>query len=1552
MNNLKKRALFGLCLVTIVLALGFISLYSNESTVLSSITDKDGKNNTLVLTGNIHPDTLSQYFIEKGIYQDAKDAKCISEWIIPKIGKGENLPNLGALNKEQYRMPADSLFGRPIEEVAGEKTLLAVENSRERLGLSPTVIRLYDEIQKAHSKSVQPVFFVEDSTSCRFAIDKALGDTVFTKVSIQVLQPNKKVDTLNIRSDGFKYKYLCHIPYVGTRIAEKILKSMKQSPKNKEGVANVLIRVKDHTNDKSGIDMGYLLSDSTGLATVFLRSDGYYSFLPIREGYEYGSSKGTRHGALGNEDVYYDFNQKKHTIKPIDTQTYNWIKEDNLLSVRSPEEYKNAMLLYPSIFFAAWWLLFFFLIWHDIKKKTQTDFIIPLVLMVLSGIGLLSMFSIVNPLTDTLLGASMTYGTIVGVALMAILSCVDWGYFYTVGIKGKNNIVQFDFVLQFIRWVALPIRNKVNNIKIAKSAKLIHIIGYYVNLFVVLLFIPIELLFRSVSLIFKSLEKSVKYLTLSINKNPSEKIKHWARTPFNLSVPKGFGYLIIVLFFILLLQLFGDGPEGSGTKVNLFFFQPSELNKYLVVFFMAAFFSVRADRITMFSDVADPLHLRLQFKTVILLLVSLALLLGLYMVVMSDMGPALVLIVSFVFLYSIARKDFKHLILGIITFLGMVWLGGIINENSVLTKFLFALFWLIGWVTFWYLKERKLYESAIFFNLLLSAFIFIGPWLATTHNDTIRNVGQRIVDRNEVAMHMWDNSVRGGGDQVVQGIWSLSTGGFSGQGLGLGNPNLVPAFHTDMIFTSIGEEMGWISLLLIILCLAILIHRSLVIAYQSGDRFVFFLTSGIAIVTGVQFFVIILGSIGLIPLTGVAVPFLSFGMTSLIINLAVFGIVVSVSRKKATQNQREINRPYRYVTAVGIGSFLSVSIILITILFHYQVLPSTRNKYLIKPAFVSNNDGFRLREYNPRIRLLLKEMKAGNILDRNGLLLATSDKERYLAFEDTLLSGNDGLTDALKEHLFKEHHRVHSRYYPFGSNTFFVLGDFNTQTLWGINESNPYGYLAEERLLGELRGFSTSYTDKNNKPVSAVLESVQYYVSPFASPQDTSFIYKLSNYTPLVGYLKNGIHGRKVQSYNRITDKGERDIYLTIDARLQTLLQAKMDAYLNDVNSCTYNTTSRPKLRASVVVLDAKKGDVLTSSNYPLPSQDSIRKYQDKRIDYSKYERNWNNHVFSDRDLGSTYLTNPGSTAKIMSSIAGFMAYGKSIAEQKYNIHQVEIIHNENGKEPTGNVSMQRAIIESSNCYFINLVNDKDLYPQLETLYGYVGARVVNPTYFLYVNEVPEAAFQERKVKLHNEVNNVERSAISAYSDYLEERAKGQYKRMRNASWQWPWGQGTLDASPLTMARVASIVYNDGILPETHWIYAQGKEKKLKYYETKETTIIDKKESKILKQYMKEETASHSGLPKSMGGKTGTPGRDISFSFNKATINVNDGWYVCFVDSKCKDSGQNVPLAIAVRLERVGISSNTRRGGGSGFALDFMRKVIIPSLENSGYIIE
>ena len=230
---------------------------------------------------------------------------------------------------------------------------------------------------------------------------------------------------------------------------------------------------------------------------------------------------------------------------------------------------------------------------------------------------------------------------------------------------------------------------------------------------------------------------------------------------------------------------------------------------------MAAYFSLNAKRIQAFSETLSRGSLKLQIRTVAFIVISIGLLLLLYMGVMSDMGPALVIIITFILLYAIARRDVGPMLLGIASYLLLSWLARMLPVSFLFGQILASLLWLGLWVAGGYFTSHRLYESAIFFNLLLFAFISGGGIMMKLG---MESEGQRLLDRQQVAESLWNNDVTGGGDQVVQGIWSLATGGLTGQGLGKGDPNLVPAFNTDMIFTSIGEEMGFVVLLLLIVC--------------------------------------------------------------------------------------------------------------------------------------------------------------------------------------------------------------------------------------------------------------------------------------------------------------------------------------------------------------------------------------------------------------------------------------------------------------------------------------------------------------------------------------------------------------------------------------------------------------------------------------------------------------------------------------------------------------------------------------------------------------
>ncbi len=131
--------------------------------------------------------------------------------------------------------------------------------------------------------------------------------------------------------------------------------------------------------------------------------------------------------------------------------------------------------------------------------------------------------------------------------------------------------------------------------------------------------------------------------------------------------------------------------------------------------------------------------------------------------------------------------------------------------------------------------------------------------------------------------------------QIVQALIAFASGGIFGSGPGLGSPGFVPAAHTDFIYTAIGEEFGLIGIILLITLYMVLLSRGLKTSTSQQEPFTRMLTSGITITLGLQALLIMGGNVRLLPLTGVTLPFMSYGGSSLLTSFAGFGILVSLS---------------------------------------------------------------------------------------------------------------------------------------------------------------------------------------------------------------------------------------------------------------------------------------------------------------------------------------------------------------------------------------------------------------------------------------------------------------------------------------------------------------------------------------------------------------------------------------------------------------------------------------------------------------------------------
>jgi cell division protein FtsW (lipid II flippase) len=159
-----------------------------------------------------------------------------------------------------------------------------------------------------------------------------------------------------------------------------------------------------------------------------------------------------------------------------------------------------------------------------------------------------------------------------------------------------------------------------------------------------------------------------------------------------------------------------------------------------------------------------------------------------------------------------------------------------------------------------------------------------------------------------VRVEIWKNpwaTPTGSGYQIVQSLIAIASGGLFGLGLGCGTPKSIPAYHTDFIFAVVCEEFGQIFGVVLILFYFVLVWRGMIIALRAQTRFDALLAYGCVTMICLQTVLIIGGVIKMIPLTGVTLPFVSYGGTSLVTNMVLVGILQGVSLKNAVARRGE-----------------------------------------------------------------------------------------------------------------------------------------------------------------------------------------------------------------------------------------------------------------------------------------------------------------------------------------------------------------------------------------------------------------------------------------------------------------------------------------------------------------------------------------------------------------------------------------------------------------------------------------------------------------------
>jgi cell division protein FtsW len=172
-------------------------------------------------------------------------------------------------------------------------------------------------------------------------------------------------------------------------------------------------------------------------------------------------------------------------------------------------------------------------------------------------------------------------------------------------------------------------------------------------------------------------------------------------------------------------------------------------------------------------------------------------------------------------------------------------------------------------------------------------------------------VAYQVFDHVQVRVNIWIDPFAdplGAGFQPVRALYALGRGGIFGEGLGqgivtLGGGLTIPFVHTDFIFTAIAEELGLLGAFALLGFAAVLVFRGLRIAALARDDFSALLATGLTASLGLQTLIIIAGNTKLIPLTGITLPFVSYGGSSVLASFIMIGLLLSVSHRSAVASE-------------------------------------------------------------------------------------------------------------------------------------------------------------------------------------------------------------------------------------------------------------------------------------------------------------------------------------------------------------------------------------------------------------------------------------------------------------------------------------------------------------------------------------------------------------------------------------------------------------------------------------------------------------------------
>ena len=575
---------------------------------------------------------------------------------------------------------------------------------------------------------------------------------------------------------------------------------------------------------------------------------------------------------------------------------------------------------------------------------------------------------------------------------------------------------------------------------------------------------------------------------------------------------------LIVIVFVA-LALFGTGTEeAEDTLINLAGFQPLELVKLAFVLYLGHSLGRRAAKLRHQRDRIFGLDFprkRLLVPAVLVLL----LLFASFMLV-NDLGPLLILSLVFLALFYVVTRAGGWVIVAVLVVAILVTVAVQVPAISGSPK------------------------------VALRMQMWLDPWTNAQPN----------------------------GDQGALARWAIAAGYLQGRGLGYAPTYGLPAGHTDLVQAHLAEELGAVGLVLYLLCLGVIAWQGFVVAAlnRTPERAV--TAAGLSTLLVAQWLVIFAGTTGMLPLTGVPVPFLSFGKTSMVTFVLVSAMLARLAEdgraREVTGELLELRRGTLAVLAAvlvalagGVGVAVAEGVVLAD-------RTSTRGAITTLAPEPGYPTGRVTERYDPRLDEIARRIPRGPILDRDGRLVAGADE-------------------------------AGRRTYPLGDAMGTLLGPPDPVVLRPL-------WMLERLLASKVRGYPEK-ADGKALWLAAVPEGGERLLfivnSHEEKPEDRARAEAMAggtpirllplpapDYTPLLPLLRAGPSDREAELARIVADVDSRTAHITIDARLQ------------QATSEILKRAATRGLAAAAVVIDANTGEVLARAQWPdfHPGDDSF----------------------------------------------------------------------------------------------------------------------------------------------------------------------------------------------------------------------------------------------------------------------------------------------------------------------------------------------------------